>query len=79
MRSLITSGHATDKEIDVWLTSLAFIKNPTRDMMTQLKVCIVFVRMNTVLSSKPDYFFAILKAVMFCRPYEALAWCIPGS
>jgi len=39
IRSLIASHQATSKEIDVWLTSLAFIKNPTRDMMRELKVC----------------------------------------
>jgi len=39
MRSLMTSQQATSKETDIWLTSLAFIKNPTRDMMTELKVC----------------------------------------
>ena len=39
MRILIASQQATSKEIDVWLTSLAFIKNPTRDMMRELKVC----------------------------------------
>ena len=39
MRILIASQQATDKEIDVWLTSLAFVKNPTRDMMRELKVC----------------------------------------
>jgi len=39
MRGLITSQQATSKQTDVWLTSLAFVKNPTRDMMTELKVC----------------------------------------
>jgi len=38
MRNLIASQQATSKEIDIWLTSLAFIKNPTRDMMRELKV-----------------------------------------
>jgi len=38
MRSLIASQQTTSKENDIWLTSLAFIKNPTRDMMRELKV-----------------------------------------
>jgi len=41
MRSLIASQQASPKEIDIWLTSLAFVKNPTRHMMRELKVCIV--------------------------------------
>jgi len=39
MRSLIANQQASNKEIDVWLTSLAFIKNPTKDLMRELKVC----------------------------------------
>jgi len=39
MRTLIANQQATNKELDVWLTSLAFIKNPTMDLMRELKVC----------------------------------------
>jgi len=39
MRSLIATQQATSKEVDVWMTSLAFIKHPSKDMMRELKVC----------------------------------------
>ena len=52
MRSLIASQQTTSKENDIWLTSLAFIKNPTRDLMRELKVCninIVDIVLNELL------------------------------
>jgi len=51
MRSLIASQQVTDREIDIWLTSLAFIKNPTRDMMRELKVCHLDICLISVLYS----------------------------
>lgn len=31
-------NQATEKEIDAWMAAIAFIKNPTQDMMKELKV-----------------------------------------
>lgn len=38
MRQMIRDGQITGAEVDIWLSSLAFIKNPTREMMKELKV-----------------------------------------
>jgi hypothetical protein len=37
MHDLISNQRVTDSERDVWLTSLAFIKNPTKEMLRELK------------------------------------------
>lgn len=37
MRDLINGRQTTDTETDVWLTSIAFIKNPTKDLIRELK------------------------------------------
>jgi hypothetical protein len=38
MTSLINGNEVTRAEADMWMTSLAFIKNPTKDMLLELKV-----------------------------------------
>lgn len=38
MRDLLLDGRLTEKQIDAWLTSLIFIKNPTIEMLAALKV-----------------------------------------
>lgn len=38
MTSLINGNEVTGTEADMWMTSLAFIKNPTKDMLLELKV-----------------------------------------
>jgi hypothetical protein len=38
MTSLINGNEVTGAEADMWMTSLAFIKNPTKDMLLELKV-----------------------------------------
>jgi Lipoprotein amino terminal region len=38
MRQLIGDNQATDDEVEVWMSAMAFIKNPTKEMMTELKV-----------------------------------------
>jgi len=38
MRQLIRDNQATEKEIDVWMSAIAFIKNPTKEMLKELKV-----------------------------------------
>lgn len=35
---LITSNTITGLEADMWLTTLSFIKNPTKDMLKEVKV-----------------------------------------
>ena len=35
---LITSKEITGLEADMWLTTLSFIKNPTKDMLKEVKV-----------------------------------------
>lgn len=37
MRQLISDNQATEKEIDVWMSAIAFIKNPTTEMLKELK------------------------------------------
>jgi len=38
MTSLINGNEVTGAEADMWMTSLAFINNPTKDMLLELKV-----------------------------------------
>ena len=38
MRELLTAQEVTGLEADMWLTSLAFVAVPTRDMLVQAKV-----------------------------------------
>lgn len=38
MTSLINGNEVTGAEADMWMTSLAFIKNPSKDMLLELKV-----------------------------------------
>lgn len=37
MRQLIRDNQATEKEIDVWMSAIAFIKSPTKEMLKELK------------------------------------------
>jgi hypothetical protein len=37
MSDLMVRGDVT--EVDIWLTALAFIPNPSEDMLNSLKVC----------------------------------------
>ena len=75
MRSLIASQQTTSKENDIWLTSLAFIKNPTRDMMRELKVrnidvcvCVCGVCLRAcVLACVRGYVVFYLQQIAWCK------------
>jgi len=43
MRDLMAEGKATDVETERWLTSMAFISNPTPDMMKEIQVSNAFI------------------------------------
>lgn len=49
MRQLIRDRQATEDEIEVWMTAVAFVKNPTKEMIKELKVGI---RMNEELRAQ---------------------------
>lgn len=40
MVQLLTSGQVTGIEADMWMTSLAFIQNPSKEMLAEVKVII---------------------------------------
>lgn len=64
MRDLINGQQATDMEVDIWLTSIGFIKNPTRDMMRELK---------PLLSTKFTQSALPISSVVntYCRQYDS--------
>lgn len=43
MRDLMSEGKANNMETERWLTSIAFISNPTPDMMKELQVMNEFI------------------------------------
>lgn len=38
IRRLISSGEVGETEADIWLTHLAFVANPTKEMLREIKV-----------------------------------------
>jgi translation elongation factor EF-Ts len=48
IRDEIMSGHVTDTEADIWLTSMAFIANPTKNIFDHVKVSIVIYTKSTI-------------------------------
>ena len=38
MKDLVLSGEATETESNLWLTSISFISDPTKEMLSEVKV-----------------------------------------